>query len=121
MWSVSCTWSLPKYENPGVGSNVEWSQMEEPESVVGPEAVLEAVGPWTEMWDGVQVSVHEQIDAGDHVVLLLHWSGQSKASAVPAEQSAYNVFTMRDGKVVRMREYGSDSRADALEAAGLRG
>jgi uncharacterized protein len=99
--------------------NVEWSQMEEPETVVGPGAVIEAVGRWTEMWDGVQVAVREHIDAGDHVVLLLHWRGRSKPSGIPAEQSAYNVFTMRDGKVVRMREYGADSRADALEAVGL--
>jgi uncharacterized protein len=100
--------------------DVEWSQMEEPETVVGPEAVLEAVGRWMEMWDGVQVRVREQIDAGDHVVLLLHWSGRSKASAVPAEQSAYNVFTVHGGKVIRMREHGSDSRAEVLEAVGLR-
>jgi ketosteroid isomerase-like protein len=71
------------------------------------------------MWDDLQVSVREQIAAGDHVVLRLHWSGRSKASAVPAEQSIYNVFTMRDGKVVRMREYGADSRTEALGAVGL--
>ncbi len=71
---------------------VEWSQIEEPEPAVGPDAVLEAVGRWTEMWDGVQMTVREQIDAGDHVVVLLHWSGRSKPSGIPAEQSAYNVF-----------------------------
>ncbi|HEU0024258.1 MAG TPA: nuclear transport factor 2 family protein [Thermoleophilaceae bacterium] len=101
--------------------DVEWKQIEEPEPVRGPEAVLQAVGRWTEMWDGARVSVRECIDAGDTVVLLLHWSGRSKASGVPAEQSAYNVFTMRAGKVVRMREYGADSRAEALTAAGVSG
>jgi ketosteroid isomerase-like protein len=99
--------------------DVEWSQMEEPETVVGPEAVLEAIGRWTEMWDDVHVDVREQIDAGDHVVLLLHWSGRSSASKVPIEQSAYNVFTLHGGKVIRMREYGAHSRTDALEAVGL--
>ena len=99
--------------------DVEWSQMEEPETVVGPEAVLEAIGRWTEMWDDVHVDVREQIDAGDHVLLLLHWSGRNSASQVPVEQSAYNLFTMRGGKVIRMREYGAHSRAEALEAVGL--
>jgi ketosteroid isomerase-like protein len=98
---------------------VEWKQIEEPEPAVGPDAVLQAVGRWTEMWDDARVSVRECIDAGDHVVLLLHWSGKSKASGVPAEQSAYNVFTMHGGKVVCMSEYGADSRAEALAAAGL--
>ena len=98
---------------------VEWTQIEEPEPAVGPEAVLEAVARWTEMWDGVQMTVREQIDAGDRVVVLLHWSGRSKPSGIPAEQSAYNVFTLRNGKVVRMREFGADSRAEALEAVGL--
>jgi len=67
----------------------------------------------------VQMTVREQIDAGDHVLVLLHWSGRSKPSGIPAEQSAYNVFTLRNGKVVRMREFGADSRAEALEAVGL--
>src|SRR5882672_6680760 len=99
--------------------NVEWSQLEESETAVGPEAVVEAAGRWAEMWDGLRVSVRERIDAGDQVVLLLHWSGRSKPSAIPVEQSIYNVFTMRDGKVVHMREYGAHSRAEALEAVGL--
>ena len=98
---------------------VEWKQIEEPVAVVGPEAVLEAIGRWTEMWDDVDVSIREEIEAGDHVVLLLHWSGRSKTGGVPVEQSAYNVFTLEGGKVVRMQEYGTDSRADALDAAGL--
>ncbi len=98
---------------------VEWKQIEEPVAVVGPDAVLAALGRWTEMWDDVDVSIREQIEAGDHVLLHLHWSGRSKTGGVPLEQFAYNVFTVRAGKVVRMDEYAADSRAEALGAAGL--
>ena len=98
---------------------VEWKQMEEPAAVRGPDAVVEALGRWTEMWTDAEVTPQEWIDAGDTVVAQVKWTGRSKATNVPVEQYAYNVFTLHAGKVVQMQEYGAHSRAEALEAAGL--
>jgi uncharacterized protein len=98
---------------------VEWKQMEEPEAAHGPAAVIEALGRWTEMWTGAEVTPQEWIDAGDSVVVRVKWTGRSRATGIPVEQFAYNVFTLHGGKVVRMREYGAHSRAEALEAVGL--
>ena len=62
----------------------------------------------------------ELIDAGDqHVVTVLRYSGREKRTGieVPSEYFAV-VNEVRNGKMVTGREYAS--RAEALEAAGLR-
>ena len=43
---------------------------------------------------------------------------QGRGSGAPVEAMIYNVWTVRQGKAVRVRGYGS--RSEALEAAGLR-
>ena len=51
------------------------------------------------------------------VVSLTAW-GSGKQSGMETVRSFWQVWTVRDGKVVRGRGY--TSRAEALEAAGLR-
>ena len=92
-----------------VDPEIEWKQIEEPAPVHGPRAGLESVARWD-----------EYIDAGENVVAVVRSKGRGKASGVAVEQVSYQVFTVRDGRVVRMREYGPGERAEALEAAGLR-
>jgi ketosteroid isomerase-like protein len=59
------------------------------------------------------------IDAGDRVVVPLRWGGRGRASGVEiAEPEETWVFTLRDGKVVHVKEYAE--RDKALETAGLR-
>ena len=60
----------------------------------------------------------EYIDAGDgRVVLIARLSARGKASGVLVERLDGMVWTIRDGKTVRLDYYGS--RAEALEAVGL--
>jgi uncharacterized protein len=99
---------------------VEWKQFEEPVPVYGRDGVRGALRRWDETWDHLQVEAEEFIDAGEFVVLLIRFRGLGRASGVPVEQSSYHVFTVRDGKVARMFEYGPGERAEALEAVGLR-
>ena len=103
-----------------VDPEIEWKQVEEPAAVHGPRAGLESVARWDETWDDLAISVEEYIDAGENVVAVVRSKGRGKASGVAVEQVSYQVFTVRDGRVVRMREYGPGERAEALEAAGLR-
>jgi ketosteroid isomerase-like protein len=60
----------------------------------------------------------EYVDLGDHVLVPTRFVAEGRGSGVPVEAMIYNVFTVRGGKVVRVR--GSISRDHALEAAGLR-
>jgi ketosteroid isomerase-like protein len=49
--------------------------------------------------------------------VTVRFHGRGRASGVEVETRFYEVYTLRDGKVLRIDEY--EHRAEALEAAGL--
>jgi ketosteroid isomerase-like protein len=59
------------------------------------------------------------IDAGDRVVVVARLSARGKASDVSLERHDGMVWTVRDGKAVRLDYFNNPT--EALEAAGLRG
>ena len=72
---------------------------------------------WLGIFESMEVSVEEWIDAGDHVIAIMHVSGRGRQSGVPVENREAHVWTVRSGKMTRLRIY--PSRAQALEAVGL--
>jgi ketosteroid isomerase-like protein len=62
--------------------------------------------------------VHEVRDFGDLLVVAALTRGQGVGSDVPFRATVWQVVEVRDGKVIRWRNYWSE--ADALEAAGRR-
>ncbi len=68
-------------------------------------------------WAEYAVEPQEFIDAGDHVVIEVQERGKGKGSGVPFEETHTQVWTLRDGKLVRWLLF--TDRAEALEAAGL--
>ena len=71
------------------------------------------------MFDDFKVEPVELIDAGgDKVIAVLRNSGRAKLSGVETDLTYAIVWTIRDGRIARGREYWT--RDDALEAAGLR-
>jgi ketosteroid isomerase-like protein len=99
--------------------DVEWKQVEEPAAAHGPDAALDAVERWGEMWEDLEFEASEYIDAGATVLVKGTWKGRGMTSGIKVEQSAYYVYTVRDGKVVQMQEYWSGGRDEAFKAAGL--
>ena len=59
----------------------------------------------------------EFLDHGDHVLVATRFIAEGRGSGAPVEAMVYNVWTVRQGKAVRV--HGFMSRARALEAAGL--
>ena len=72
-----------------------------------------------EAWEERRLEAEAFIDAGDHVVVLLHEFRRGKGSGVEMETDTAVVYEVRHGHVVRIQGYMD--RAAALEAAGLRG
>jgi ketosteroid isomerase-like protein len=64
------------------------------------------------------LAVEEIIDRGDRVVAVLRISGTGASSGAPVSQQVAFVWTFEGGKIVRGKSF--TSRAEALEAAGLR-
>jgi ketosteroid isomerase-like protein len=71
-----------------------------------------------EMWEDFQIDPQEFIDAGDNVFVASRMSGRGRGSGVEFEMRAFAIWTLREGKVLRIAA-GYRDRADALEAAGL--
>ena len=70
-----------------------------------------------EMWEDFRVEFDELIDMGDNVVAAHRISGKGRESGVEVEMPVFAIWTLRDGKVVRMTG-GYRDRAQALRDAG---
>jgi ketosteroid isomerase-like protein len=72
-----------------------------------------------EVWEQFHTEPDELIDAADRVVVIGRLIGKGRASGVEVEQPIAEVWTVRDGRIVR-GELNYTDRGKALEAAGLR-
>jgi ketosteroid isomerase-like protein len=83
----------------------------------GHTGVVEEAQRWEEMWLDYRFEVKDLIAAGDKVVLLYYQVGKSKESGVEVEERAGWVYTLREGKIVRVEMF--QDRETALLAAGV--
>jgi ketosteroid isomerase-like protein len=84
----------------------------------GREEFVEFFRTWTEEFEGWSVRVEQLIDAGDdRVVALTLQSATGKGSGAPVELHLGQVQELKDGRLIRTRNYFT--HAEALEAAGL--
>ena len=83
----------------------------------GRDGVRDFFRDWLAPWDSFSSDVEEWIDAGDQVIAIVHDRARGKLSGVEVEQKTAHVWTLRDGKLFRLRIYAS--KTDALEAVGL--
>jgi len=86
----------------------------------GKDAVRAYLQDWLDMFDDFKSEPIDLIKAGDDkVVAVTRISGRAKLSGVETDLTYAALYTIRDGRVVRGREFWT--RDEALEAAGLRG
>ena len=71
-----------------------------------------------EALDAAEDTCEELIDAGDEVVSVVTVRGRGRTSGIGVETRMAGVWTIRDGRVVRVVWF--PSREEALEAVGLR-
>ena len=85
----------------------------------GKDALRAYYQDWLDTFDDIKNEVVELIDAGgDQVIAVLDASGRAKLSGIETKLTYTVVYTIRDRKIARGREYAA--RKEALEAAGLR-
>jgi ketosteroid isomerase-like protein len=84
----------------------------------GHEGVRTFWRTWFAAWETASFEYEEFIDAGDSVVAILSQRVCGRTSGLELEWNSYGqVWTIRDGKVVRVEFF--PTRSDALEAVGL--
>ena len=95
--------------------DVIWNPFEE-EQTYGVEGVREHLERWESTWDDLVTTPEEFVDAGDSVLVTIHFRGRGREGVVVNARS-YAVYKLRDGKMVRMDEFME--RDEALAVAGL--
>jgi ketosteroid isomerase-like protein len=83
----------------------------------GRDGVRAYMERWETEWENLETVPEEFIDAGESVLVTVHFSGRGRASGIEVDARLYEVYTLRDGMIVRMDEF--TERSAALEAAGF--
>jgi ketosteroid isomerase-like protein len=84
----------------------------------GLEGFMRFLEQFWEEFDEAHAEPQEFIEAEDSVLAVITFRGRGKQSGVEVNMEVFQLWTFRDGKVVRGQ--GFFDREEALEAAGLR-
>ena len=85
----------------------------------GKDALRAYVEDWRDTFDDFRTEPTELIEAGEgQVIAVLRISGRAKLSGVETDLTYAALYTIRDGRVARGREYWT--KEQALQAAGRR-
>ena len=97
---------------------VEWSAPEDGTTYRGRDGVRQRLQEWLASFADYRYEVQRIIDCGGDQVLVVGTEvGRGARSGAEVRSVDYELLTIRDGMIVRIREYYDEARA--LEAAGL--
>jgi ketosteroid isomerase-like protein len=102
------------------GLEIDFSEVRGPNRGVfhGHDGARELFDSFWEAWESVTPLSTDYIEVDDKVVLAGRSSFRGRGSGIEVEAGMGAVYTLRGGKIVRYKQL--QSRAEALEAAGLR-
>jgi ketosteroid isomerase-like protein len=99
---------------------MEWGWSEEfPDRGVSrdPEERSGRLREWLSPWEDWRCEAERFVPAGELVVVLTRYTGRGKESGASVDTEGAHLWTLRDGKAIRLEVFSS--RAKALNAAGL--
>jgi ketosteroid isomerase-like protein len=102
---------------PYADRDIIWNPAEE-SAARGHDAVRASLVRWKSEWDDYELLPEEFEHMGDCVLATVRLRGRGRGSGVEVDARFYEVFTLRQGKIVRMDQFTKQS--EALEAVGLR-
>jgi ketosteroid isomerase-like protein len=91
----------------------------EPDVYRGPEGLQRYFQTFQEAMDEIRFHLEASWEVGQSVVVALRVTAKGRRTSIPVEQRSAGVWTIHDGKIMRVRAYPSST--EALEAVGLPG
>ena len=92
-------------------------EIPDPQVYRGHAGVLQSLGVSQATFEGLDLVPEEFIDAGDRVIVVFRFQGKGRESGVPIDERLAHVWTIRNGKAIRMEVHSG--REQALRAAGV--
>lgn len=89
----------------------------EPDSYHGHDGIRRYFQTFQDAMDEIRFQPERFWDSGESVVAVVRITAKGRQTAIPVEQRIAQVWTVRDGKAIRVQTYAS--LAQALEAVGL--
>jgi uncharacterized protein len=83
---------------------------------VGLDEVRSGFRGWLSSWDGYRLELMELIERGERFFAAVRGSGRGVLSGAAVAEPFFQVWTFRDGRVVRIENFAE--REEALAAAG---
>jgi ketosteroid isomerase-like protein len=105
------TLELPRW---ALRDDIEWQPpADEPDNGLrrGADAILEYVRSWASAFDDYRCELDELIERDDRIVAAVHLHGRIGDSGPPLSIPLTQVWTIRDGKVIRVHEYRTTKEA----------
>lgn len=110
--------ALPPFLHPEFEAITSPDVAMEPDTYRGAEGVRRYFESFEDAMEDIRfVTEGEFIDAGDKVVVPFRLAARGKETGIEVEQPAVQVWTLKDGKAVRVEVFAS--REQAFEAACL--
>ena len=101
--------------------DVEWrgtvGGLDEGTVVHGHQEVMRGFDDYFAVWERIDLRPEEIIDKGDELIVFVHEVARGRESGVVVETDNATISTLRDGMIVRVRNFMD--RSQALKAAGL--
>jgi uncharacterized protein len=101
--------------------DMEWGWSEEFPGIAGvyrdPAERNERLLEWLSPWEHWTCEAEDYLVSEPHVVALCIYRGRGKGSGVEVETKGAHLWTLRDGKCIRLEVFAD--RSKALAAAGL--
>jgi len=98
--------------------DIVWNPAEEA-AAQGHDAVRASLVRWKGEWDDYEMLPEEFEQMGDRVFVAVSFRARGRASGIEVDARLYDVYTLRDGKIIRMDQF--TQRSEALQAAGPQG
>jgi ketosteroid isomerase-like protein len=83
----------------------------DPQVYRGHEGVLGAIGVSQAAFDDLELVPEEFLEAGDRVLVVLRFHGKGRGSGVPVDERLFHLWTIQDGKAVRMEVHSGREEA----------
>jgi ketosteroid isomerase-like protein len=94
--------------------DIVWNPTEET-AAQGHGAVRASLERWKKEWDDYELIPEDLADMGDRVLATVRLHGRGRVSGIAVDARFYDVYTLRDSRIVRMDQF--TERSEALAAA----